>query len=343
MSSQPPLASVLVPTYNAAKYLPELCATLQAQTYPHFEALIADDGSSDNTASVVAPFLKDSRFQYMSWPKNRGLNQGLAILCDTAKGQYWCSPGADDSLYPTFLEKRVAMLEANPQACLAHGPLELMDEKGTPAKNGPLPLTLPEQLGPPRSLEILLQHNVIAQPSALVRTSVTKQILPFYCWDWAYAPDWFLWILLAATGRDLLWDAGIQIKYRVHASSLSCAPEKDHLRRAERRLAPLIALKTAACYSRWAAQTWNRWGRILYRRWLRQALALKSRGGLRDEWIQLGAHARYGAKGAEVSFLIEVLKHGLGIVRSDLIHQSALKRQSFPVSGLAEIDDPIFR
>ncbi len=339
----PPLVSVLVPSYNAARYLPDLCETLKAQTYPHFEVLIADDGSTDKTTAILEPFLQDQRFRCLGWKKNRGLNQGLAILCDTAAGKYWCSPGADDLLHPDFLEKRVKLLEANPQAFGLHGPAELIDENGGPTKRGPIPLALPAELGPPRCVEVLMQHNVIIQPSAVFRTSVTRQVLPFYSWNWEYAPDWFLWILLAATGRDLLFDTEVLMKYRVHGSSLSGVPEKDHLRRAERRLAPLVALKTAAGYSQWAAQSWSRWGKILYRRWLRQALALRSRGGLRDVWVQLAAHSYYGAAGKPVSFPLEVLKHGPGIVCSDRAHQSALKRQKFPVSGLAEVDDPIFR
>jgi hypothetical protein len=343
LNSSTPLVSILVPAYNAARYLPELCQSIQAQTYPHYEVLIGNDGSADNTGSVLAPFLSDQRFRIIAWPENRGLNQGLALLCASAKGDLWCSPGADDSLYPSFLESRVRMMESNPQAFVVHGPSELIDEHGNPARTTLLPLKLPLQLGPPRSLELLLQHNVIAQPSALLRTSVTRQILPFYAWNWAYAPDWFLWILHAATGRDMLWDPKVLLKYRVHSSSLSLATDKDHLRRAERLLVPLIAARTAAQYSQWAAQAWNRWGRILYRRWLRQALALKSRGGLRAEWVQLGAHAYYGARGNTVSFALEVAKHSAGVLMTDFRHRRALKRQRFPVSGLAQIDDPIFK
>ena len=49
MSQRPVLVSILVPAYNAARYLPELCRSIQAQTYPHYEVLIANDGSTDNT------------------------------------------------------------------------------------------------------------------------------------------------------------------------------------------------------------------------------------------------------------------------------------------------------
>jgi hypothetical protein len=190
---------------------------------------------------------------------------------------------------------------------------------------------------------VLLQHDVINAPSVMGRTSVSRQVLPFFNWEWEYSPDWFFWILHAATGFDLLWDARLLSKYRVHSGSLSLTPEKDHLRRAEVRLMPLVALRTAAQYSQWAALNWARWGRTLYWRWLRQAVALKVKKGLRDEWLQLAAHAYYGARGKPVSLWAELAKHWVGLLAADVRHRGAMKRQSFIVSGLAQIDDPIFR
>ena len=343
MSVRTPLVSILVPVYNAARYLPGLCQSIQAQTYPHYEVIVGNDGSSDNPAAALAPFLQDPRFRLVEWQPNRGLNAALAILLSRMKGDYWSGPGADDLLYPSFLEKRVEIMESNPQACLAHGPPELIDESGGPVQHSPAPLKLPPQLCPPRSLEVLLQHNIVNQPSALVRASVTDAIRPFCDGGWAYAPDWFLWILHAATGFDLLWDERVLSKYRVHSSSLSFAPEKGEVRRAEVRLVPLVALRTAAQFSQSGALCWDRWGRILYWRWLRQAVALKSRGGLKDEWLQAAACAYYGGKGKRVAFWAEMAKHSAGLILAEINHRRAVKRQSFPVSGLAQLDDPIFR
>jgi len=343
MSTRTPLVSILVPAYNAARFLPGLCQSIQAQTYPHYEVLIGDDGSNDNTVSVLAPFLQDNRFKLVRWQPNRGLGRNMAILYTATSGDYWCCTGADDLFLPSFLEKRVEVMEANPQAFLVHGRPELINESGGPAQSDCRLLDFPERLGLPRSLEVLLQHDVINAPSVLVRTSITRQVLPFFHWEWEYAADWFFWILHAATGFDLLWDGRRLSKYRIHASSLSSTPEKFHLRRAEDRLMPLVALRTAAQYSQWAALSWSQWGRTLYWRWLRQAVALKSRGGLRDEWIQVAAHAYYGAKGRRVSLWGELAKHSVGLIAADLRHRRALKRQSFTVSGLAQIDDPVFR
>ena len=215
MSRGPVLASILVPTYNAARYLPELCQSIRAQTYPHYEVLIGNDGSNDDTISVLSPFLQDSRFQLLNWQQNRGAHQAWTILCNAARGEYWCAPGADDVLYPSFLEKRVEIMESNPQAFLVHGLPELIDESGGPARHSLRFLPgLPPQVTPPRSLAVLLQHNIINTPSALVRSSVTRQLLPFFHWNWGYTNDWFSWILHAATVFDLLWDPQTQNKYQ---------------------------------------------------------------------------------------------------------------------------------
>jgi glycosyltransferase involved in cell wall biosynthesis len=84
MSLRPALVSILVPAYNAARYLPELCQSIRIQTYPHYEVIIANDGSTDNTAAVLAPFLADQRFHAIGWQQNRGLNQAWAVLCSQA-------------------------------------------------------------------------------------------------------------------------------------------------------------------------------------------------------------------------------------------------------------------
>ncbi len=342
MSQRTVLVSILVPAYNAARYLPELCRSIQAQTYPHYEVLIANDGSQDNTVAVLGPFLQDQRFQLMGWEPNRGAHHAWTILCSAARGEYWCAPGADDVLYPSFLEKRLAMMESNPQACLVHGPPELIDESGKPAEGALAPAGLPPRLTPPRSLEVFLQHNVINTPSVFVRTSVTRQLLPFFHWNWGYTNDWFSWILHAATLFDVLWDAQPQNKYRIHSQSLTERPSKAALRHAEVALSPLCALACAARFSGMAAELWGRWRKTLYHRWLLRALTLRGRGELKPEWLQQGAAAFYGNRKSRVSLWAEAVRHGPGALATRLKERRAARSQRFPVAGIAQINDPAF-
>jgi glycosyltransferase involved in cell wall biosynthesis len=343
MSLRPGLVSILVPAYNAARYLPELCQSIQTQTYPNYEVLIANDGSNDNTVSVLVPFLHDRRFQLLGWEENRGLNQAWAVLCSRAKGDYWCCPGADDVLYPTFVEHRLSTLQANPQTGLVHGPAEHIDESGGPYRTLPQLPALPAQLQPPRSIAMLLQHNVIRQPSALVRMDLTRQVLPLFSGNWVYAPDWFFWILHAATGCDFLWDATVHLKYRVHSESLTLLPGKAAARHAEVALVPLCALAAGARFSTRAAELWVQWRRTLYHRWLLRALTLQARGELRHEWLEQGAATFYDSKKPRVSLWLEATKHGAGAWASRFRERKASRSQRFPVAGIAQVNDPVFR
>lgn len=343
VNSDAPLVSILIPTYNAAAFLPEICRSIQAQTLGNFEAIILDDGSADETMSVLEPFAKDARFHIKSWKPNRGLNSALRELLTLARGKYWVSPGADDVLMPGFLERRVALLEAHPEAVLAHGPPEIIDETGKIAANPYPEIRCPAQLDAKRALKMQLQHNFIAQPSTVVRCDVTRKVLPYYLSDWKYAPDWYLWILLTAAGSDVLWDERPLLQYRVHASSLSLDVRLAPLRTAEIRLVPLCALKGASSYSPLAAEQWSQWGATLYRHWLMRAVRLRSLKALRQDWLDMAGEVYYGKGNRHLNLWIEICKHGLGLAQAALRQRQAVKKQSFRVSGIAEIDDPVFK
>jgi glycosyltransferase involved in cell wall biosynthesis len=345
MKDARPLISVLVPSYNMAVYLPELCRSLQNQTHSHFEALILDDGSTDNTREVLRQFLDDSRFRYIASNRNHGLNAAWCELLQNMKGDYWISPGADDRLAPQFLARRLALLEKHPEACLVHGPAVTINENGITI---PCPFIfppLPPYMAADRALTVLLQHNVINQPSTMVRSAITRRVWPLFQMNWKYAPDWYCWILHAASGFGFLWDDQALNDYRIHQGSLSGDPSKAILRNAEIRLVPLCALGAASKLSPVAAQTWQRWRHTLYRLWLARAWKIKRSGQLQTSWFQAACQAYYGRDSHDShssSCLSECIKHAPGIMVDFWREQMVRKRQSFRVSGLAQINDPIF-
>lgn len=344
MNANVPMVSVLVPTFNAAAYLPQLCQSIQEQTYRNFEVLILDDGSTDETARVLAPFRNDARFYVYHWTPNRGVNAATAMLLARMKGEYWCNPGADDVLSPEFLAQRVEWMEANQNAVMVHGPPEIIAPAGAPQTVGGSELKVPVKMQSERALSVLLQHNIISTSSVLARSELTRLILPFFLHDWKYAQDWYLWILHAATGFDLLWDNRKLHKYRVHPQSLSLDPGRSAVRRAEIRLVPLCALSAAASFSPWAADCWSKWRRSLYQAWLLRAVKLRNEGAaLPADCFRLAGWAYYGKNSGRISLLRELGKHGLGMLRTRLGEQRAIRQQTFKVSGTAQIDDPIFQ
>ena len=60
----PPTVSVIIATYNYGRYLAGALDSLLAQTFPDWEAVVVDDGSTDNTEEVIRPFLRDPRIRY---------------------------------------------------------------------------------------------------------------------------------------------------------------------------------------------------------------------------------------------------------------------------------------
>jgi glycosyltransferase involved in cell wall biosynthesis len=345
-----PLISILVPCYNGARYLPQLCESILSQTSGDFEVLFGDDSSTDNTVEIIQPLLRDPRFKLFSWKKNRGLHHNIVFLLNQARGRYWCPPGQDDILEPRFLEKRVAMLAAHPEAVLIHGAARWIDEDGKPFTDDftrralpELNRRLPESLPADRMLHILLQHDILNWPSTLVRTDITRQILPFFSPNWVWAMDWTLWILLAATGHDFLWDPEPLFRYRWHSESISGSPQREGIRRVERKLAPLYALHSASIFSPLAKAVWIEQRIQFYRWWLVTAAALQWKGNLKSRDMLMAEEAFRGALPGSANLWREMAVHGLPALLQWRREKEANRRQLFQVSGLSLMDDPLFK
>lgn len=128
MNLTPPV-TVLLPIYNAAPYLREAVDSVLAQTFTDYELLIINDGSTDDTADILASY-KDERITIIT-QQNIGLiatlNKGLSI----AKGKYVARFDADDVCYPDRLKLQYDFLEAHPEYVIIGGEGDYMEEDGT--------------------------------------------------------------------------------------------------------------------------------------------------------------------------------------------------------------------
>jgi glycosyltransferase involved in cell wall biosynthesis len=106
-----PKVSVCIPTYNRANFLSYSVNSVLQQTYSDFELIICDDGSPDNTSEVVSQW-NDSRIRYIKHPKNIGRSKNMRSGFEAASGEYFIKFDDDDGLTPEFLEKTVAILDA---------------------------------------------------------------------------------------------------------------------------------------------------------------------------------------------------------------------------------------
>ncbi len=96
--------SVIIPVYNAEEWLKEALESLQEQTYGDFEAIIVNDGSTDDSEAIIKDFCaKDSRFRVISQP-NAGVSAARNLGIDMAKGEWIAFMDADDVMPPDALE-----------------------------------------------------------------------------------------------------------------------------------------------------------------------------------------------------------------------------------------------
>ena len=126
------LVSIVVPVYNAEKYINDTIKTVQEQTYKNWELILVDDGSKDKSKSIIKNYMKnDERIKLYCQSENGGpaiaRNKGI----DLAKGHFLCFQDADDLWDADKLEKQLNFMKANNYA-FSYTSYEYADEKGTP-------------------------------------------------------------------------------------------------------------------------------------------------------------------------------------------------------------------
>jgi glycosyltransferase involved in cell wall biosynthesis len=125
------LVSVILPVYNHANFLAEAIKGVLDQTYGDLELIVVDDGSTDNFAEAISPFLQDRRLRVVRQP-NQGLPSALNNGFAFARGQYLTWTSADNIMLPEQLGVLVAALEARPDVGLVYSDYEAIDDRGQP-------------------------------------------------------------------------------------------------------------------------------------------------------------------------------------------------------------------
>jgi len=132
--------SIIIPTYNGAKYLPQAVESILAQTYDQYEIVIIDDGSTDQTKDIVSDFIDSypGKIRYI-YQDNAGVSVARNTGIQNSKGRYIAFLDSDDQWLSQHLEKSVMAIESQPSTGLVHSNLTRVTESGktieTPVKN----------------------------------------------------------------------------------------------------------------------------------------------------------------------------------------------------------------
>lgn len=128
-----PRVSICIPSYNLGYCIAETIQSVLNQTFTDFELLIEDDGSTDDSVSVISTF-NDPRIRFTPKTRNEGANRTTNNQVSKARGEYICLLPADDVWEPEKLTKQVAYLDANPACGIVFGHPRFMDQRGAPIK-----------------------------------------------------------------------------------------------------------------------------------------------------------------------------------------------------------------
>jgi glycosyltransferase involved in cell wall biosynthesis len=121
----PGLVSVIMPVYNARKYLAEAADSVVTQTYSAWELLLVDDGSTDGSTDLARQYAQrdPKRVRFLTHPdrRNRGASAARNLGLAHARGEFIAFLDADDVWLPEKLTEQVALLRATPQADVLYG------------------------------------------------------------------------------------------------------------------------------------------------------------------------------------------------------------------------------
>jgi glycosyltransferase involved in cell wall biosynthesis len=209
-----PAISVLMPVYNAGRYLSVAVESILRQSYGDFEFIIINDGSDDGSLEILNRYAdSDARILLVS-RENKGLvkslNEGLSI----ARAPFIARMDADDISLPNRFEKQVAFLETNPQTVCVGGAFRMIDEKGR------FLTTLIPPLSDDDIQKLALSgHTTICHPCAMIRRNALLEV-GGYRSEYYLTEDLDLWLRLGERG-ELANLVDPVINYRMHSQSIS--------------------------------------------------------------------------------------------------------------------------
>ena len=127
------MISVIIPVYNNEKYIARCLDSVLAQTYSEWEAVVVNDGSTDNSGTIIRSYAeKDARIRYFE-QKNQGVSAARNLGIDQSHGEYILFLDGDDWLDENVLEKLFSVIMADDLDCVSYM-FRHVYEDGTPVK-----------------------------------------------------------------------------------------------------------------------------------------------------------------------------------------------------------------
>jgi len=214
-----PVITVLMPVYNAERYIVKAVKSVLDQTYQDFEFLIINDGSTDQSVKLIQE-LGDPRLRVID-TENQGVAAALYLGIKMARGLYIARMDADDESLPNRLEVEKRCLDEHPEIAVVHGSVEYIDSEGQP-------VFLERDEGHSNIITkwLLNWKNVPIHSTVMMRASILKEHALNYRIEMNRAEDFDLWNRIARVG-DFMYLPDILIRYRIHSENVSNSSPVD--------------------------------------------------------------------------------------------------------------------
>lgn len=202
------LVSVIMPVYNAEKYVDEAVRSILGQTYVSFELIIVDDCGSDLSMDIISQW-KDPRIRVLHNDMNRGIAYSRNRAIRESRGEYIAIMDDDDISLPQRLEKQVAFLERNPGIDILGGAVESIGAEGEVIRKAS------ETLNNPLYIKVnFLFHCIFHNSEVMFRKRLIEQNQIVYHEGCYGMEDFRFWVECSKAGRMTnLPDVVLQHRY----------------------------------------------------------------------------------------------------------------------------------
>lgn len=208
-----PKGSVVIATYNCAKYICEAINSVLKQTFKDYEIIVIDDGSTDDTKEVLNDYINKKLITYI-YQQHSGVSKARNLGINSASGEYILFLDADDILMPNVLENEVLYLDKHKDICLISGQFQIINESGALREKTEI-----------RKTGIvnwwLIPENQIILSGLLLRRNFLLRHSLFFKEEYDGAEDYLLWLEMSKLGK-LATLSRVVCYYRQRPGSFTC-------------------------------------------------------------------------------------------------------------------------
>lgn len=212
MEKRDDLISVITPLYNGEKYVAGTIESVLAQTYPTWEQIIVDDGSTDSSASIVESFcVRDPRIRLIR-QKNAGSSAARNTALREAKGRYIVFLDTDDLWDPNFLATQLTFIREK-EAAIVFGSYRRIDGEGKSLLND---FIVPDKA----SYKDILLSCPLSCLTSMIDREKTGEVL-FDERLGSLRDDYVLWLRLLKRVGPAIGNKAVMASYRIHTGGVT--------------------------------------------------------------------------------------------------------------------------